>query len=68
MDCRWRDPKYGDRILMVAICYFTVLGMVWRDYHNSPFFDMCNLKHHSVTTCHFWRVFLVERDYTMVRA
>jgi hypothetical protein len=55
-------------MLMVAICYFTVLGMVWRDYHNSPFFDMCNLKHHSVTTCHFWRVFLVERDYTMVRA
>jgi len=53
---------------MTAIVYFTILGMVWRDYHNSPFFDMCNLKYHSITTCHIARVFLVERDYTMVRS
>jgi hypothetical protein len=52
---------------MMAIGYFIVLGMVWRDYHNSPFFDMCNLKYHSIATCHVARVFLVERDYTMVR-
>jgi len=53
------------------ICGFLVIvSCVWRDYHNTPLFDMCNLKYHSKPWCDFSRLFLYTkhqcRDGTML--
>lgn len=53
------------------ICGFLlIVSCVWRDYHNTPLFDMCNLKYHSKPWCELSRLLLYTkhqcRDGTML--
>jgi hypothetical protein len=40
------------------------LGSVWRNYYDSPYFNLCNLDYHYEATCWVGKAFLYERHRT----
>ena len=48
---RRRLPKrlkgIADYMNIGIIGVLTILGMCWRNYYDSPYFDLCNVNYHS---------------------
>jgi hypothetical protein len=48
-------------LLHLIIGALLVVSVVWRDFMNSPFFDMCNRHYHSEAWCTFSQLFFYEK-------
>ena len=42
-----RLSRIADYVNMSIIGMLTILGMCWRNYYDSPYFDLCNANYHS---------------------